>query len=124
MSETIILLHLAAALIAIALGLRNLMAEKGTPIHKKLGWIWVALMAGLSLVSFSIQEINPGGFSWIHGLSIFVLINLVLAIRAIRQGKVARHRSIMLGVMAGLLIAGLFALAPGRAISGLFGYDF
>jgi uncharacterized membrane protein len=56
-----------------------------------------------------------GEWSPIHLLSILVLVTVPLGVwRAHRHG-VAAHRHIMISVFAGaLVIAGLFALLPGR----------
>ncbi|WP_430436277.1 DUF2306 domain-containing protein [Oceanibaculum nanhaiense] len=109
-------LHAWAAMAAFLLGLAVLFRRKGTPLHKAMGRIWVALMLAVSLSSFWIHELNQFmGFSWIHLLSILVLYSMTTAIFAIRRGNVRAHRIGMLSTFAGaLLIAGLFTLMPGR----------
>ena len=112
--------HLAAALIALILGAVVLAASKGTPVHKAMGRMWVALLVVISLGSFWIREINDGGFSAIHVLSVVTLLSLAYAIYSIRRGRVRSHRLTMIAVYAGGMIgAGLGALAPGRVLSGL-----
>jgi len=90
----IIAAHLFAALLALLLGSAVLMQPKGTPRHKLLGRIWVALMAAVALSSFWIFEI--------------------------RRGNVRAHRGFMIGTFIGLAAAGIGALAPGRALYRLF----
>ncbi|VVE27362.1 hypothetical protein PMO31116_03421 [Pandoraea morbifera] len=121
---TIVVMHLAAAAVAVGLGIGILFIRRGTPRHRWLGRLWVAAMAATALSSFGIRGIGgidgSGGtqLSWLHVLSSFVLVNLVLAVRAIRQGRVQSHRRRMLGLYAGLLIAGVAAVAvPGRALN-------
>ena len=114
--------HLAAALAAFALGSVNLALAKGTPRHRVVGWLWIAAMACVTLPSFAIREVGEGSFSWIHGLSVWTLISMALAIAAIRRGNARAHAGFMIGTMAGVAIAGLFALAPGREIARLLGY--
>lgn len=122
MEHGIIWLHVAVALLAGALGIANLAARKGTPRHRVVGRAWIGLMAATAISSFWIQELNPGGYSWIHGLSIWTLALLPLAVLAIRHGRVRTHRNIVIGLMAGLLIAGAFAMAPGRFMGRMLGY--
>ena len=108
----IILIHLSTALTALILGGVVLFIKKGTPQHRLLGKIWVTLMITTALVSFGIQ--TSGHFSWIHGLSIYTLISITVALIAIRQGRMADHRRWMIGTYVGLSIAFLFTLLPGR----------
>lgn len=114
-----IAIHLAAVLPAVAVGLAQLMLPKGTRWHKALGWAWVAAMAVAALSSFWIFGINNDGFSVIHLLSVFVLLNLAAAIWSIRRGHVSAHRKFMVGTLLGLMGAGAGALAPGRLLHQL-----
>ncbi len=122
MEHGIIWLHVAVALLAAALGVANLAARKGTPRHRAVGRVWIGLMAATAISSFWIQELNPGRYSWIHGLSIWTLALLPLAVLAIRHGRVRTHRNIVIGLMAGVLVAGAFAMAPGRFMGRMLGY--
>ena len=81
-------------------------------------------MAFVAVSSFWITGIaGPGRFSAIHGLSVFTLGALVVAIWAIRTGRVRTHRFSMIGIYAGGLTgAGAGAFAPGRLISHILGY--
>ncbi len=115
-------LHLWAAVVAFGIGCANLMRAKGTASHKILGRVWVTLIAVVAISSFWIQEIDVWrGFSPIHLISIYVLVMLPLGIWHIRKGNVRGHRNAMVGVfVGGLVIAGLFTLAPGRLIARAF----
>lgn len=115
----VIWLHLATATLALGLGTANLLLAKGTRRHRIVGWAWIVTMAFVTLSSFSIRELNEGRFSWIHGLTVWTLISMAVAVFSIRRGWVRTHASFMIGTMAGLLVAGAFA--PGRFISRLFG---
>lgn len=112
----VIVSHAAAAFAALALGAVQFVLRKGTFVHKSLGWIWVGLMALVSISSFGIHTIRQfGPFSWIHGLSVFALIMLVLAIVHARAGRIEAHRWTMIGLFVGaVVITGLFTLMPGR----------
>ena len=115
-------LHLATALLALGLGTANLILAKGTLRHRVFGWFWIAAMLCVTLSSFWIREINHGSFSWIHGLTVWTLFSMAVAICAIRAGRVRLHAGFMSGTMAGAVVAGGFALAPGRYIANLVGY--
>ena len=108
--------HAVAALAAIALGAAQFALPKGGRRHRLAGRAWVALLALVALSSFGIREIRQfGPFSWIHGLSVFTLVTLVLAVGLARAGRIAAHRWTMVGLYLGaLLITGLFTLVPGR----------
>jgi len=112
-------IHLAATILALALGIAMLVRRKGTGAHRLLGWIWVGLMLTAAVSSFWITGMR-GGYSAIHALSLLVLVLVPLAILAIRRGKVDTHRRAMLGLFFGaLVIPGLFTLLPGRVLGRL-----
>ena len=117
--DPIMMAHLIAALLALVLGIVNLIGAKGTPRHRAIGWIWIAMMLGVTLPSFGLREINPGGFSWIHGLTILTLVTMTGAIWAIRSGRIRAHKRIMISLMLSLTIAGAFTLMPGRFLGTL-----
>lgn len=121
-ASVVVYAHLVAALTAATLGLWNLAAVKGTSRHRVVGRCWIAAMLAVTLPSFWIRELDPGNFSWIHGLTVFTLASLVLALWGIRTGRVRLHAHAMIGTMVGLVIAGGFALMPGRTISRMIGY--
>ncbi|VVE89561.1 DUF2306 domain-containing protein [Pandoraea bronchicola] len=111
-------MHLAAAVAAVLLGIGILLMRRGTPQHRRAGRLWVTAMAVTAVTSFGIRELDAGHFSWLHALSAYVLTGLVLAVMAIRRGNVSAHRRQMLGLYAGLVIAGGAAVAvPGRVLN-------
>ncbi|SNT16581.1 Uncharacterized membrane protein [Noviherbaspirillum humi] len=110
----IILFHALGAGGAILIGGAVLLMRRGTPRHRMLGRLWAACMFATALSSFFIR--SDGHFSWIHGLSLYVLISITLAVAAIMRGKVSVHRRAMTGTYAGLAIAGLFTLMPQRVL--------
>ena len=118
---SLIITHAALAGAAVLLGAVMLARRKGTVSHKWLGRAWVALMAAVALSSFWIFEIRRGaGPSLIHLLSVWTLVSLALAVYFIRRGNVRAHRGFMIGTLVGLVVAGAFALAPGRALYRFF----
>src|SRR5262245_51631348 len=106
----VIQIHAFAAMVAFALGIVQLAAPKGTLPHRTIGWIWVALMAVIAISSFWIHEIRLiGPFSPIHGLAIFTLVMLPLAVLHARRHNVDRHRHAMISIFTGaLVVAGAF----------------
>ena len=115
-------LHLMTVFLALGLGTANLALVKGTPRHKVVGWVWIVAMLCVTLSSFAIRELNAGEFSWIHGLTLWTLFCMFVAIFSIRRGGVRVHAGFMIGTMTGAVVAGAFALSPGRFIGNLFGY--
>lgn len=120
-APTIVQVHLTAALTALAIGGALMARNKGTGLHKALGWIWVIAMGITAVSSLFIKVINPGHFSFIHLLSGWTIVGLPGAVYAIKRGKVSAHRRAMTGMfVGGLLIAGLFAFLPGRLLWTVF----
>ena len=115
-------LHFIAAVFAIMLGLKNFVSEKGTARHRMVGWSWLLIMSFVTVPSLWIREINDGHFSWIHFLTIWTIISMGIAILSIRKGNVRTHAGFMLGTMLGSVIAGIFAIMPGRFIQSLIGH--
>ena len=116
----IVLLHLSAALAALALGLVILLRPKGRGTHRWMGWTWVVFMGTAALSSAFLgggKLPNLAGFSPIHLLTLFVLWQLPRGVMAARRGEVAVHRKTMRGLyIGGCVVAGLFTLAPGRLL--------
>ena len=118
-------LHAGAAITALVLGLVQFAAPKGALPHRLVGWAWVALMAAVAASSFWITGAARGHhYSWIHGLSAYVLVALPLAVLAARRGNIKRHRAAMMSLFLGaLVIAGAFTLLPGRIMGAVvFGW--
>jgi len=108
--------HAFAAFAALAVGGVQLALPKGTPRHRVLGYVWVALMLIIAISSFWIQQIRLiGPFSPIHLLSILVLITVPLAVWHAHNHRVAKHRKVMISLYVFALVgAGVFTLLPGR----------
>ena len=117
-------LHLATVLPAFIIGTYLLfVSQKGGARHKLLGKIYMLLMLITALVTLLMKaEVGPvllGHFGFIHLFSFFVLYNVPSAYFAAKNGNVKAHRGYMVGLyIGGLLIAGGFALAPGRLLHG------
>ncbi len=101
-----------------ALGAYNLARRpKGNRPHRWIGRVWVGAMYWTILSSFAIQELRPGRFSWIHGLSAFTFVTLSIGLWAAVTHRVEAHRQFMIGSYLGLLGAFVGAVVvPSRDI--------
>lgn len=124
-SSLAIQIHALSATLAVVLGAVVLWRRKGTPLHKALGRIWVALMLVTATSALFINEIRMiGPFSPIHLFSLFTYVSVFGGLRAIIvERNVQKHRSIMQTLYVGaLMLAGAFTLLPGRRMHAvLFG---
>ena len=110
-----ITIHLAAALAALVLGAALFLRPKGTFSHRMLGRTWVALMLVTAISTWWIR--TNGSFSWIHGLSVFVLFALAGAVYYAVTGRISAHKRTMQGIFfGGLIVAGAFTLMPQRLL--------
>lgn len=116
-----LVLHLGSVIPAIPLGAYVLWRRKGDRLHRLLGRAWGLLMMTAALSSFGLRGMT-GGFSWIHILSIVVIVMIPRGIiQAIRQ-NIGAHRRTMTATYLGLVGAGLFTFMPGRLLgTWLFG---
>lgn len=116
MATPMIQIHVAGAVLALALGTAILGLPKGTPRHRRMGRIWWLLMMVVTLSSFFIHEIRlVGPWSPIHLLSVFTLVMLILAVKWVRQGRRRAHGITMVNLFLFALVGtGIFTLLPGR----------
>jgi uncharacterized membrane protein len=113
--------HVSATLAALPLGGHVLWARKGGARHRTLGRIWAALMMIAALSSFWLRDLS-GGLSLIHLLSLLTLVSIPLGVWYARRGAIQAHLRTMRAVYIGLVVAGLFAVVPGRLLGTmLFG---
>ena len=85
-SPTMIQIHVAAAVMALAIGVVLLIGVKGNQLHRTLGWAWVLAMGTTAISSFFIHQLNPkgpGGLSLIHLLSGWTVVGLPMAVHAV-----------------------------------------
>ncbi len=116
-------LHLATIGVALVLTPVMLLRPRGTRGHRQIGYVWVAAMIATAVISLNIRLVNNGGFSMIHILAVWTLIQVPLIIIRARQHDHRRHRSAVRGMVLGaLLIAGFFTFPFGRLLGmWLFG---
>ncbi|MGE0596907.1 MAG: DUF2306 domain-containing protein [Hyphomonadaceae bacterium] len=113
-------IHIAAALMALGVGLFLMLRPKGRGLHKPVGWVWVAAMAVTAVSSLFITTFSDS-YSIIHLFAGWTIIALPMAIAAIRRRNVRAHGRGMTGLfIGGLLIAGALTFLPGRLMWTLF----
>ncbi|NYS59618.1 DUF2306 domain-containing protein [Halomonas salicampi] len=119
-----LILHIWASFLGLALGALVLLGRKGTRLHQLLGGMWVSLMAASALSSFWLGGgVLPlvGHFGPIHLLSLWMLVSLTLALIAISKGQIRGHQRWMQGAYFGLVGAFIGTLMPGRWVSTQLG---
>lgn len=121
-ASPIILIHTAAAVLALVVGAAQFIGRKGVRTHRVLGWVWAISMIVVATTSFWIHEIRLwGNFSPIHLLAILTVISVPLAVLAARKHNVAKHKSDMTKIyILALIVTGFFTLAPGRIMYRVF----
>ncbi len=117
----VVKLHVLGAVIAFIVGIVLLRGVKGSGLHRKLGYTWVAAMALTAISSFFITGLNDHNFTFIHGISACSVITLPMAVAAARRRNFRKHAKGMTGAfVGGLVIAGLFTFLPGRMLWSIF----
>ncbi len=118
----LILSHVASALLALALGPVILCRQKGTPLHKRLGKLWVASMALTIFSAAFIYNLRMfGPFSPIHVLALLAAWWLYKAVNHARHGRIALHQASMKRLYFWALgVAGVFTFWPKRIFSRMF----
>lgn len=115
-ASPVIQIHTFFAIAAVILTIAIFTLPRGSTAHRWMGWTWVTLMAIVALSSFGIHGISLiGPFGPIHILSVFVLFQLVVNVRAARTRNIRGHaRGMKLLTLGALVGAGAFTFLPGR----------
>jgi uncharacterized membrane protein len=113
--------HLATVLPAFAIGTYMMFARKGDRFHRLLGKGYMLLMLTTAAISlFMPAFVGPrllNHFGFIHLFSVLTLVSVPQAYFAARSHNIVAHKSAMIGLyVGGLIIAGGFALMPGRLL--------
>jgi uncharacterized membrane protein len=117
----LIWLHLLTIAVAIALTPTMLLSTRGTTRHRWLGRVWAAAMLLTAALTFGIH--GSDGYSVIHLLSAWTLLQVPLIWWTARTHRVVRHRRAVRGMVTGaLLVAGFFTFPFDRLLGNwLFG---
>lgn len=111
-------IHLGTVIPAVPLGAFVLWAPKGTRGHKAAGRVWALLMLVTAIASFWLRGLT-GGIGPIHIFSVITLYSIPMGIWHARRGNIIAHQRAMRGVYIGLIVAGAFAMMPGRFLPHL-----
>ena len=111
--------HLLTVLPALLIGTVVMIQRKGTTAHVVLGRAYMLLMLATAILSFWVRGLNGEDLSPIHALSAWAIVSVIVGWWAIRTGRRRLHRNFMIGLYAGIVIAGAFTLLPGRALGKL-----
>jgi len=116
----VIQLHVFTVVPAFFLGTWQIFfSRKGMRMHRALGYVYLTLMTVTAITALFIHQIPAidvvYGFGPIHIFSLVTLFGVVGALRGAWSHNIKLHKRSMLGAyIGGLLIAGSFALLPGR----------
>jgi len=114
-------LHLATVLLGFTIGAVQMLGEKGTTMHRLLGWTFVVFMMFTALDALFIKDGPTWRVTPIQLFSLIVLIGLPFAVLAARRHNVAAHARGMTGIyFGGLVLAGILTFTPGRLIWRVF----
>lgn len=116
--------HLASILVATGLTPVMLLRRKGDGRHRKLGYVWVGAMLLTAITSLFFNTgvnggwgVFTGDFSFIHILSVFVLLMVPVIVARARRHDRSGHESAVRGMVIGaLLVAGFFTFPFNRLL--------
>lgn len=110
-------LHVAAAVLALVVGVVIFLLPKGTGFHRALGWTWVSSMIVVAATSVAMIVDLKTGVNALHVFTAVTVVSLWAGLTGIRRGDVRQHAGSMIGLyVGGLIIAGAFAFIPGRTM--------
>ena len=109
-----VLIHLGFSLSAMALIPVAIFARRLGISHRIAGRLAAGAMFGAALSAFGLMK---HGLTPLHGLAVVMMTTLIVAVWAVRRGKVETHRRSMLIAAGSLFIAGAAAaFVPGRLL--------
>lgn len=121
--EQTALVHLVFMAPAPLLGGYLLLAQKGTLWHRRLGKLYMTVMFfGAAVSLFMPAKVGPqlvAHFGWIHSLSLWTLVSVYAALRAVKRGDIVTHKRFMIGLYVGMMIAFAFTFGEGRLLGQL-----
>lgn len=102
------LVHLIAALIALVAGTGVLLADKGTRLHVRAGYVYVAAMVVMLAMAFGIYHLygSFAVFHWLALVSVLTLLGGMVSVVLRRpRAYMSLHLSFMYWSVAGLYMA-------------------
>ncbi len=123
--EELMFLHLATVMPSFFIGTALLIMKKGTPIHKKVGKVYMVLMLITAFITlFMPAQVGPrfiNHFGWIHSFSFLTIYTVPTAYIAAKNGNIKSHKRAMISLYFGaIIIAGGFTFFPGRYLHSIF----
>ncbi|TKB51950.1 DUF2306 domain-containing protein [Ferrimonas aestuarii] len=114
-------IHLVTVVPAFLIGTYLIFTKKGTPSHKRLGRVYMILMLFSATTSLFMEaqvgSLVLGHFGFIHLLSFLTIYAVPVAYFSAKNGNIKRHKMSMVALyVGGMLVAGTFALMPGRLL--------
>ncbi|MFM9862741.1 MAG: DUF2306 domain-containing protein [Micropepsaceae bacterium] len=109
--------HVAAAMLALVVGVVIFLLPKGTGFHRLFGWTWVSAMIVVAATSIAMIADMRSGINALHVFTVVTVVSLWSGLTGIRRGNVQQHAGSMVGLyIGGLIIAGATAFIPGRTM--------
>jgi uncharacterized membrane protein len=106
-------IHWITAALALVAGGAQLAASKGTPKHRRLGWIYAALLVVVHATALVTYR-ETGGWNQFHSLALVSLATLLVALGGFvvfgPRWRIS-HAYVSAGSWLGVVLAGLFQLA-------------
>lgn len=123
----VIAIHLSASLAALVIGPVALWARRRGAqrpvLHRAAGYGWTTLMLMSAVSAMFIRDFglpNIAGYTPIHLLVPFTLVNLAAAFWFLARRNIAAHRRTMILLYLGACVgAGVFTLLPNRFLGQL-----
>lgn len=105
-NDTVGLIHLVTAIIALITGTMILVMKKGTPNHKRVGYVYVVAMTGLLITAFMIYRLW-GEWGLFHYAAVISSVTLIggfipILIQYPKDNYIAFHFSFMYWSVLGL----------------------
>ena len=121
-----VVVHLLIIVPCVFMGAYLLLSDKGTPLHRAMGKVYMVLMGVTGLLTLFIPaDVGPrflGHFGFLHLLSLLTLWSVPRAWVAARRRDMRVHKAAMVRLyLGGILVAGAFAVfAEGRFLHTWF----
>jgi uncharacterized membrane protein len=115
-------IHVATVVPAALIGTWQIFfSRKGAPLHRALGFVYLALMTFTAITTLWVHRLMPDGpffgLSPIHLLIPLTLWAVYNALQGARLHDIPRHKNAMLTLyIGGILVAGGFTFVPGRIL--------
>lgn len=122
--DTLLFVHLATILPSIFIGTYLMIFRKGTPLHRKLGKVYLLLMLKTGIATAIMPSMGPklfNHFGFFHIFSALTLWTVPNTWNALKRKDIRAHKFGMVGLyIGGIVIATIVAFLPGRTMYNFF----